>query len=188
MMSLSTLMNNPIMSVEPDFKWYKEGIWSTLMQGDLLPNCFVLVPPADLASLFLNAKQGDTLQDGLIIQRADLIILSQSCDLENDKIQQVLLCAYFPASNQSKDARDSIRKGQRPAFHMIERCDISGYEFERQIVDFRTIYTLPKDFVIVYANKLGIRVRLLPPYREHLSQSFARYFMRVGLPHPLEGE
>jgi hypothetical protein len=24
--------------------------------------------------------------------------------------------------------------------------------------------------------------RLLPPYREHLSQSFARYFMRVGLP------
>ena len=26
------------------------------------------------------------------------------------------------------------------------------------------------------------RLRLLPPYREHLSQSFARFFMRVGLP------
>jgi len=24
--------------------------------------------------------------------------------------------------------------------------------------------------------------RRLPPYREHLSQAFARYFMRVGLP------
>jgi hypothetical protein len=23
---------------------------------------------------------------------------------------------------------------------------------------------------------------LLPPYREHLSQAFARFFMRVGLP------
>lgn len=23
---------------------------------------------------------------------------------------------------------------------------------------------------------------LMPPYREHLSQAFARYFMRVGLP------
>jgi hypothetical protein len=22
----------------------------------------------------------------------------------------------------------------------------------------------------------------MPPYREHLSQAFARYFMRVGLP------
>jgi hypothetical protein len=25
-------------------------------------------------------------------------------------------------------------------------------------------------------------VILLPPYREHLSQAFARFFMRVGLP------
>jgi hypothetical protein len=28
----------------------------------------------------------------------------------------------------------------------------------------------------------GRRLRLLPPYREHLSQAFARFFMRVGLP------
>lgn len=28
-------------------------------------------------------------------------------------------------------------------------------------------------------------LRLLPPYREHLSQAFARYFMRVGLPQDL---
>ncbi len=26
------------------------------------------------------------------------------------------------------------------------------------------------------------RPRLLPPYREHLAQAFARFFMRVGLP------
>jgi len=25
-----------------------------------------------------------------------------------------------------------------------------------------------------------------PPYREHLSQAFARFFMRVGLPIPIE--
>jgi hypothetical protein len=25
-------------------------------------------------------------------------------------------------------------------------------------------------------------VRLLPPYREHLAQAFARFFIRVGLP------
>jgi hypothetical protein len=30
--------------------------------------------------------------------------------------------------------------------------------------------------------KAAKRLRLLPPYREHLSQSFARFFMRVGLP------
>jgi hypothetical protein len=30
-----------------------------------------------------------------------------------------------------------------------------------------------------------VRPQLLPPYREHLSQSFARFFMRVGLPIPV---
>jgi hypothetical protein len=29
------------------------------------------------------------------------------------------------------------------------------------------------------------RPQLLPPYREHLSQAFARFFMRVGLPTPV---
>jgi hypothetical protein len=28
-----------------------------------------------------------------------------------------------------------------------------------------------------------MRMVLPPPYREHLAQAFARYFMRVGLPH-----
>ena len=32
------------------------------------------------------------------------------------------------------------------------------------------------------ARRLGNRLRLCPPYREHLAQSFARFFMRVGLP------
>jgi hypothetical protein len=33
-----------------------------------------------------------------------------------------------------------------------------------------------------FAHQMGDRLRLLPPYREHLSQAFARLFMRVGLP------
>ena len=30
------------------------------------------------------------------------------------------------------------------------------------------------------------RLRLLAPYREYLSQAFARFFMRVGLPQPVD--
>ena len=30
------------------------------------------------------------------------------------------------------------------------------------------------------------RIRVLPPYREHLSQAFARFFMRVGLPQDIK--
>jgi hypothetical protein len=53
---------------------------------------------------------------------------------------------------------------------------------EVRIVDFRRVFSLPLTFVRQRAPRTGDRLRLLPPYREHLSQAFARYFMRVGLP------
>jgi hypothetical protein len=49
-------------------------------------------------------------------------------------------------------------------------------------VDFRRVFSLPLGFMRGLATAQGNRLRLLPPYREHLSQSFARFFMRVGLP------
>ncbi len=50
-------------------------------------------------------------------------------------------------------------------------------------MDFRKLYTMRKELLQQHAETLGPRLRLVPPYREHLSQAFARYFMRVGLPH-----
>jgi hypothetical protein len=148
----------------------------------------VLIPPANLTEVLLATAEGDELGVEVGVNQVDLIVMSQSCDLAHDKIKQVLLCGHFPASKQSKNIRIEIRKERFPYLHMIEKCDLQGREFERQIVDFRTIYTLPKDFVIAFAASLGERVRLLSPYKEHLSQAFARYFMRVGLPRPLKDE
>ncbi|MHB1424077.1 MAG: hypothetical protein ACYC3I_12945 [Gemmataceae bacterium] len=51
------------------------------------------------------------------------------------------------------------------------------------VVDFHRLFTLPKMFVSRFAANVGPRLRLRSPYREHLAQAFARYFMRVGLPH-----
>lgn len=172
----------------PTYPWYKANNWTALEQGDLLPNCPVLVPPANLTETLLTVKEGDEFNAEVSIARVRLIVISQSCDLTNNKIDQVLLCGHFPASNHNKNVRSDIRKERFPALHMIEMCDLAGHSFERQIVDFRTIYTLPKDFVLAFATSLGKRVRLLSPYKEHLSQAFARYFMRVGLPRPLKDE
>ncbi len=181
-------MNNPSEPVAPQFAWYQVGSWTTLEQGDLLLDCPALIPSADLSALLSGIAEGGAIEAGTEIQFADQIILSQSCDLANDVIGQVLLCAYHPASSYSKDNRTRIRKEQRPALHMIEASELPGHEFSQQVIDFRTIYTLPKEFVVAFARAKGSRVRLLPPYREHLSQALARYFMRVGLPRPLTGE
>ena len=50
------------------------------------------------------------------------------------------------------------------------------------LVDFRTVYGVHFDTLLDLIRKSTRRLRLLPPYREHLSQGFARFFMRVGLP------
>jgi len=49
-------------------------------------------------------------------------------------------------------------------------------------VDFGLILSLPFPGLTRHANSLGDRWRLQPPFLEHFSQAFARFFMRVGLP------
>jgi len=56
------------------------------------------------------------------------------------------------------------------------------------IVDFHEVYTAPTNVVREFALRTGKRLRLLPPYREHLAQAFARFFMRVGLPVDIAAE
>jgi hypothetical protein len=44
------------------------------------------------------------------------------------------------------------------------------------------VYAAPTNLVKQFASKCGPRLRLCPPYKEHLAQALARFFMRVGLP------
>ncbi len=167
------------------YPWYQIGKMDDLEQGDLLPNCPVIILPNDLKPI-LNSKENDELDLIPDLQTVDLILMTQSCDLSQDKVTQVLLCAYLPFSTEEyQKNKDNIKKERMPALHLIEKCDAKEFPFEKQVIDFRAIYTLPKDFVIAFAETLNIRARLLSPYKEHLSQAFARYFMRVGLPRPL---
>jgi hypothetical protein len=57
-----------------------------------------------------------------------------------------------------------------------------GIEFGVGVVDFHEVHTAPLNQVRAFAKSAGKRLRLRPPYREHLAQAFARFFMRVGLP------
>jgi len=65
---------------------------------------------------------------------------------------------------------------------MLNVSNLPGFERKFRIVDFHQIFSLPIAFLREFARLSGSRLRLLPPYREHLGQAFARYFMRVGLP------
>lgn len=169
----------------PYYPWYAIiGGSDDVQQGDILRNCPLFFPKTiDLDDPHARSE--------FSWEKRDVIVMSQSCDLVkgrgNDAEKEVLLCLLLKPSelgaNQlaTKDGLNSLRSGKRPAFHLLAAIDIQGYESEVSIVSFQHIRSLPLAFVRQQAQH-QLHPRLLPPYREHLSQAFARYFMRVGLP------
>ena len=165
-----------------DDAWFEVIDGPLLMQGDLLPGCEVL-----------HWRIEDISPDGNIdtsVVATDVVVLTQSCDLENEgKAEFVLLAElvdydllikHDPAK-YGKSFRSNCAKGRNvnlallPPFEGPPRVSWS-------IINFSRVYTLPFAVVRQHAASLGPRLRLRSPYREHVSQAFGRYFMRVGLP------
>lgn len=170
--------------------WYEVTQGSSLLQGDILMNCPVFalaeelkwpVPPG--TSLPMGAKE------------LDLVVMTQSCDLANDKVEDLLLAQLVAwpdavrievqRGNQfvkSPKFRKQLIDGNVPGLSLLHNRQQEP-RLSWSIVDFHHLYTLPKAFTSQFAGSCGPRLRLRSPYREHLAQAFARYFMRVGLPH-----
>jgi hypothetical protein len=167
----------------PAYPWYQAVRGDDIDQGDLFESCPVFLPPDDLA-------RGALASATFRWEERDLIVLSQSCDLVKgrEKVTDVLLCAVWQRSElttghlATAKGMEDARRGNLPGFHVLAACDLPGSEREVRVVDFRRAYSLPVPFLRKRADAGGDRLRLLPPYREHLSQAFARFFMRVGLP------
>jgi hypothetical protein len=153
-----------------------------LAQGDYLPGC--LVPIIDLS--FFDEAETRTVA----VKDVDLIVVTQSCDLvPGAKIRQVVLCPVysideFEGANPNYQGKqwNQVRKGRVEGLHLVASPTQPDEARASLVIDFRDIHSLPIEYVRRRAEELGIRWRLRSPYVEHLSQAFARFFMRVGLP------
>ena len=101
------------------------------------------------------------------------------------------LGGLIPSAKAWRRACNDIADGfvWNQTFLNRSKLDVGQLDTELRIVDFREIYTIPRvvlESLLVRRNSQ--RLRLNPPYREHLSQAFARFFMRVGLPQPIARE
>jgi hypothetical protein len=169
-----------------EYPWYKVVEGDGLLQGDFLDRCPVLVPRDPLSLTRTGANQ--TIDARVLVY--DVVVMSQSCDLEQEKLDLVLVCPHwsleeFGGANdyfKSTDGKEQLRRGNVPGYHLVASCDIEDWKRGIRVVDFRTVFALPFEFLKQFVAEKPIRLRLLPPYREHLSQAFARFFMRVGLP------
>ena len=174
------------------YEWYEEVSESDeITQGDILLNCPVAImnKDSDISSGQVDAE----------ITYVDGIILTQACDLKQGKVDSVLICGLISKINTEKQLKESgktenkikdwiqsIVKGKVTSKHIINNYNSDTYKQDYYIIDFTSVYTIPLDIAKKVAKENNIRLRLCPPYREHLSQAFARFFMRVGLPVDIE--
>lgn len=162
-------------------KWWEIIDSDSLMQGDLLENCTFFKPEENFDF------------EKPIFDRIDknLIIITQSCDLENGKARVVALCPAYRLDEfandiprfQKIDEKENLRKGRYENFLLLQSTNEKNNE--SLVIDFRDIISLPLDYLKDFAKNNPNRYRLNSPYREYLSQNFARFYMRVGLPIPL---
>lgn len=172
----------------PDYPWYAVGSFADLQQGDLFQACPILLPNVSAYQSLLSAPAYSAIPPSTFeveIAIADVVVVSQSCDLIKQDCTQVLVCAHRAAEEFGRDKRIEIAKDRYVSLHMLEACEHGLNSFGQRVLDFRVVFGLPKDYLIALAASRSPRVRLLPPYREHMAQAFARYFMRVGLPRNL---
>lgn len=160
--------------------WWQQVKGRQLAQGDLLLNCLIPV--------FTGESDNEAVEEYL--ERARLIVITQSCDLENDKAANVAMCPIhrldeFEKINEKfamRGAWENVRKGRTEGLHLLASPDKYEDNRESLVVDFGHIISLPIDYLKNHAESMECRWRLRPPFLEHFSQSFARFFMRVGLP------
>lgn len=168
---------------QANYPWYVPIDGDEIQQGDILESCRVFLPPDGLADPDVQTAE-------FRWESRDVVIMSQTCDLVKgrEKLDEVLLCAVWGRSELRGDPHlstsgglEKARKGQFPAYHVLAECDLPDFRHEVRVVDFRRVYTLPLGLTRRLAAAQA-HIRLAPPYREHLAQAFARFFMRVGLP------
>jgi len=166
-----------------EINWWKEIQGHSLAQGDYLEGCPIPILPEDFDPIA-------GVDTEFTIEKHNIIILSHSCDLANTKVRFVVVCpvytlqqikAALPAQYSKLSSWEPVRRGQVEGWHMISGFSGSRDNTASLIVDFKQVHTLPLGFLNKFAGNFETRSRLISPYVERLSQSFARFFMRIGL-------
>lgn len=129
--------------------------------------------------------------DGVDADLRRVIVLTQTCDLANDKAVDANVAEVFDAqflvdsgALKPSDIKGQIRAGRVWGWYFLPADAKLG--LPEMIVDLRRLHTIQLDLLrsLVRAGKR--RGRVQPLYREHLAKHFADTFSRIGLPRPHE--
>ena len=110
---------------------------------------------------------------------------------EAKKLSRALLCEVDLASTvktNDSGSWDRISKNNDPRFHFLQKCaqdeDAQREGLDSLIVNFKQPFTVTIDDLLmrILQGETKRRFCMQSPYFEHVSDRFAHYLARVGLP------
>lgn len=153
-----------------------------LEQGDIFLDLPVIFPSVT------SATDGTTK---IRQKNIKAIILTQTCDIPKQS-QTTLLVAeileYSDLTNgkeahwRSKDFRKSLARGTAISEFLLPPMPLGIGPLSWSVAIFRSLYITENLATPTAKADRSPSIRLNSPYKEHLSQSYARFMMRVGLP------
>jgi hypothetical protein len=179
-----------------DYPWWHEvEATAPLTQGDLIEACPVAVFKADL----IFEEAGDlgslltALRGGVGIQHVRSIVMTQACDLAEQKVRNAILCPAPKLEDFKKDWEEAftLEKGRQPKpdewknyiknikagrawnFTLLrqrEPGDGAQLTTPTTVVDFHEVFSLPVSFLTLWLRKGGSSTSAQTAIPEHLSQ------------------
>lgn len=182
------------------FSWFEDITSnSQITQGDIIKNLPVPTFVTDDEYPYFQPVNFDS----------DVIIMTQACDIENNKVDYINICRLVSLdellvkqvnehNNQDQspiksmtEAKgkqreratkyvDQLINGNVLNFYLLEKHD----KLDNRVVNLKETFKIPFKAMnfLMEEVKVENRLRLQPPYREHLSQQYANIFGRIGLP------
>lgn len=156
-----------------------------ISQGDILFNFPIILP--NIKSLDqIDKVTKESLKDHVEMDLfdADIIILSQACDLVFDEqrgrypVDPVICAAVNEIGSYSWRLVEDVNSGKRPAYFLLNKDE--SFMEESRIIDFGQIFTVPYDVLSKFVTSTPDRFRPISPILEKVSQQFGNYFSRIG--------
>lgn len=158
---------------------------TALDQGDIVDGCpIVRIGQFD---------EGNPDSPQVICTTHRVVVLTQTCDLANQRTQQITVAIVHGAQFlvdqgivRAADIRGPVRAGRVYGWYFLPACRECG--LSESIVDLRQLHTIPRAVLDSLCASGRRRARIQPLYREHLAKHFADTFSRIGLPQPFDTE
>lgn len=156
--------------------WYEEVQAGTrLTQGDLIFDCPLIGWQPGLLQM-QGLAETEVLKGAAIATRSDVVVMTQACDLEQEKVSNVILCPHHSLSafrvaweaemrrrNQNPTERawqrycEEIRDGFVWNLTLLNTGATDTIHTEHRVVDFHDVYNIPRDFLESLLARLSQR-------------------------------